>query len=229
MGYDILVPESSVNESHSRAIPSEDELRTYIRLYTQRSIPGQEEVSKARAISDATYDVLPIDTPYARNEFQFESFNWLRTFLTSGHVPMDIGNEGACTTAVAEGEFWGADLSRPIAQYKHLFETGHSRMSWKNSKVNSAYDARSSVAWWVKNSLETFVTRGNNLFLFNLAQNGYVRNMGERALLSEIETRRTQFPSTNLIAFVGNTTYNFLESAYGNRDFIKAELGGYTS
>ena len=229
MSYRVKVPESSISDTDrwSRSLPKEEDVRTFVRLSLQRSIPGHEEISKEDGFRDPLYDTLNIipqseevdDEGELVRERRFESYNWARTLKRPIVIDQPEPNGTMATgTVVATDELNAWNQSDTIKPYTYLL-AGGGQYSWirtRRAVVNSASDVRYAVQNYIHHSLEQFVQQGREMLRTRLASEGYTRRMGERELLKELDLRRSQYPGSQLIMFVGDTVHKYLRQTYDN-------------
>jgi hypothetical protein len=212
MAHRIEVPESSIDKGNGYKLPKEEDLRTYIRLMHERSIPGQEVITQRDIDGDPAYDVVDFSK---RNEpASIERFNLMRTFRDES-VPLE--HLGVPSGVVHEDtmKFWEGSKLVPFLPYWNSHQDILIQKTTK-SWINSPRDAR-TIAYSVRSAIKRQVEHGYHKLKNCLEASGHLKVRGEYELLKEIELRQSQFPRSQVFALIGYTTRDFLVKVYGNR------------
>ncbi len=222
MRHTISVPESSISNAsnYDRSLPKEEDILSYVRLYLQRSIPGQEQVVRNNnTCTDPVYDTLPANLD--KNIMSWDTYNLLTSFSTTppiewnDHLPIAMQN-------LTSRERW--KIYPEILQYADILNT----VSWAREEVwhpNSATDTKAACSS-IRSMIERCCMYGHERIIGELGSKGYIDKRGERDLMKEIQLRKIQYPSSRIIAVVGSSIRDYLRAIYDDTaaDVFDCEL-----
>ena len=210
MTYRPDVPESPINEDKSRRLPEETDVRTYTRLFLERSLPGREAQDSDTANDSNFRRMALVPSP---DERDFRSFNWART-LASAHIEATLEERETASNLLYK--------DTPVEKYAgHIEWATHDstrRVQHRRLTINSASDLRYGMRQATDWIVTSHVCQARQLLLDTLQEGGFIFNANEREFVREIELRRAQYPDSQLISLVGETAYKFYRTAYQYTD-----------